>query len=182
MKIFSYIIILLLSVITMSCGSLMKTQDVKTMDISNNNVHQTPLITDLDIKSEKVEGKAIGSATNISRLKDWAVSDALSKANADILIEPVYSIVTKSTKTEVSVIGWPANYKNFRKISKADSKILRLENNNIIESTNGVSRNKQSNDVKKQNKKVETNKKIAKVGLVLSGVTVITIIITMLAM
>ncbi len=134
MKKIRNILFIFLAIFTVSCGSIFTTVDTNTEDIKGSGVVQLPpLITDLDIKSEKVEGTAVGSSTATSKLRKEAVADAVKKAKADVLIEPVYTITTNGSKSTVTVVGRPANYKNFRKMVLADTTVLIVANSEITD-------------------------------------------------
>jgi len=169
MKIIKYIFFIFLSVASISCSTLQKTTETNTIGINEARIGNTPLITDLDIRSEKVEGKAIGSSTSIKKLKQFAVAEALSKANADLLIEPKYSVETKNSRSTVIVVGWPANYKNFRQIVEADSTILKLANMNVSATDNST---KVQDEQEK--KKITKARKLGTLSLIFIGTMMIT--------
>lgn len=103
-----------------SCKSYSKT--TVTSDIQGPTVIQKPVIADLDVQPTRVIGTATGKgASAIDELKQQALSDALMKSNADVLIEPRYEISSKFNRSTVNVTGYPATYKNFRSMEAEDT-------------------------------------------------------------
>ncbi len=110
---------------------VVKTDTSKTMDIYGAGVIQKPVLVDLEVKETKVTGTATGTATGaagktMDPIKQSAVADALKKANADVLVEPVFETVTTGGKTTATVTGFPATYKNFRSIKPEDVELLKV--------------------------------------------------------
>ncbi len=105
-----------------SC-SVLKTETSKTLDIYGAGVVQTPVLVDLDVQQSKITGTAINSNLEIAKLD--AISDAIGKANADVLVEPTFKTVTSNGKTTATVVGFPATYKNFRTITEKDIELLK---------------------------------------------------------
>ena len=121
-----------------SCSSLQRTTSVKTIDITNVGVIQKPVIVDLVVDQTKVRGTATGSNTSggVTVVKSEAVKDALSKAGqADVLIEPDFTITTRNANITVEVTGFPATYKNFRTIEEQDAVWLENSQNIYIAKT-----------------------------------------------
>lgn len=54
------------------------------------------------------------------------IHNLLSENNADLFVEPKFQSVTKNGKTELTVTGWLAYYKNFRIIKENDLKLLEI--------------------------------------------------------
>ena len=102
-----------------------KSADVKTANIYGPKITQTPTLSDLEIKEKKVTGVYEGNSnTPLASLKALAVSDALNKSNADVLVEARYTVTRKSSRTDIVVIGYPATYNNFRPMEEADSTLV----------------------------------------------------------
>jgi hypothetical protein len=105
----------------LSTGCASKIRSVKKIDISHGGVIQKPVIADLTVGQTKVQGTAQGKG-NVETIKAEAVRDALIKAgNADVMIEPDFSISIKGMNAQVEVTGFPGTYKNFRTIEDNDS-------------------------------------------------------------
>lgn len=92
-----------------------KEATVKTMDSQGTAVYASPTIADLNVSTVKVTGTASGSSYQSGNVRSVAVANALDKVNADILIEPQYEAVTSNGQVTITVTGYPATYKNFRK-------------------------------------------------------------------
>lgn len=105
-----------------------KTATVKSSDIHGSGVIQYPVIADLDVKEQKVSGSVQwrGGGASLNDLKEMAMTDAVKKSNADVLIEPTFEIEIKGRRKSVTAVGYPANYKNFRNATPADTVIQKI--------------------------------------------------------
>lgn len=126
------ILFFLISLLLISCSASMRTNTSKGTDIQNFGVIQKLVIADLDVKETKITGSATSILTtsitkqSLQDVKNMALADALKKANADILIEPIFDIAMAGNKIAVSVTGYPATYKNFRPITEDDLRLLQI--------------------------------------------------------
>lgn len=121
------VMIFLFIALSFSSCSILKTYTAKAVDIYGEGVIQKPVVVDLDVKETKVTGSVTANAgTPVSSMKVNAVADAIKNANADVLVEPRFETVTTNGKTTVTVLGFPASYKNFRSITPADTALLRV--------------------------------------------------------
>ncbi len=125
-----FVLSLLLSSCSMmekTSGSVttIKTRTSKVLDVYGNGVVYTPVIADLDVKSERVKGTAEGENNSVSYFKKLALADAIEKSGADILIEPNYITEVTGSKVSVIVTGYPATYKNFRSLKKEHIELLK---------------------------------------------------------
>lgn len=92
----------------------------------------TPIIADLDISNTKItvaetydntishrDINNIEDSPTIEYLKNYTVSKAVKKHNADIITAPIFDIKTSENydKIEVTVSGYPANYINFKNLN-----------------------------------------------------------------
>jgi len=119
--------IVVIFIIGLSIGScaVTKTNTTKSMDIYGPGVIQNPVIVDLEVNENKVTGTAIAkSSVSLSTVKQAAVTDALKKSNADVLVEPSFETITEKRRTTATVTGYPANYKNFRSVEEKDLPLL----------------------------------------------------------
>lgn len=115
-----------IAIVTTSC-SITKSGTAKTMDIVGSGVIHKPVLVDLDVKQEKVTKTIVlRNVLSLDNAKNEAVRELLQEKNADILIEPTFDSKTKNGKTELTVYGWPANYKNFRQVEDKDIKLLEI--------------------------------------------------------
>lgn len=129
-----------------SCSSTKSTTNTsKTLSIYGSGVIQKPVIVDLDVKQTRISATANGkSGGNIEALKAEAVSIAVKNAQADVLVEPTYTIVSNRNTSTVTVVGFPATYKNFRDITLEDVPLIKagiLQTARVAEPTM-ISKNK----------------------------------------
>ncbi len=118
---------LVIAITLASCGITKSTTNTsKTLNIYGSGVIQKPVIVELDVKQTKVTATVNGKlGSNIETLKAEAVSVAVKNAQADVLVEPTYTIVSKGGTSTVTVSGFPATYKNFRDITPEDVPLIR---------------------------------------------------------
>jgi len=123
----NYFLALTAVLISLSSCQVIKTRTAKAIDIQNNGIIQRPTIADLEVSSPKVTGTAtsVGKQT-IETIKNNAIGDATKKANCDLLVDPIYETETTGGVTKVTVIGYPATYKNFRPIVEEDLKLIQI--------------------------------------------------------
>ena len=103
----------------------------------------TPTIADLNVSKTKISetetykntltSKDMNSAENsptIEYLKNYTVSKAVKKHNADVIVAPIFDIKTSDDfeTIEVNVSGYPANFVNFRNVKAVDTITLRMYN------------------------------------------------------
>jgi hypothetical protein len=85
------------------------------LEIEGTRVYTNNRFVDLDIKEQKVIGNASGSSKafnfSLDKLKKAAISDAIEKAQADVIVAPFYVVLTENNMIYVEVRGFPANYK-----------------------------------------------------------------------
>ncbi len=118
---------LVIAITLASCGITKSTTNTsKTLNIYGSGVIQKPVIVELEVKQAKVTATVNGKlGSNIETLKAEAVSVAVKNAQADVLVEPTYTIVSKGGTSTVTVSGFPATYKNFRDITPEDVPLIR---------------------------------------------------------
>ncbi|OYT11165.1 MAG: hypothetical protein B6I18_05250 [Bacteroidetes bacterium 4572_112] len=174
MKISRIIFFIFLAISSISCSTIFHTTETNTIDIDEKGIQHTPLITDLEIRSKKVEGKAFGSVSAITKLKEEAIFNAVSKSNADLLIEPIYTITTSGSKATVTVVGWPANYRNFKQMTVADTTVLIMAVDELSKAPKSV--DEQAIAVEKDNK-AKKQKKMARVLVVYLGIMAVGLVI-----
>lgn len=120
------ILVGLIGVISTSCSTT-KSGTAKAMDIVGSGVIHKPVIVDLDVKQEKTSKTVVlKNVLSLDNAKNEAVRELLKEKNADILVEPTFDSKTKNGKTELTVYGWTANYKNFRQVEEKDIKLLEI--------------------------------------------------------
>jgi len=139
---FLFLVIIVASLLT-SCSGY-KLQTTKTMDIKGAGIIYKPVLVDLNVNENKVTVMVNGEKRMpLEIVKQNAVAKALSKENADVLIEPVFEIETYRKRFNVTVTGWSATYKNFRAMEVSDSLMLKAgfqQKAEVSESFNGRSK------------------------------------------
>jgi hypothetical protein len=113
-----------------------KTITTKSTDIQNFGVIQKPTIVDLEVKETKVTGTATAPGQTLDMVKSQAIADALKKVNADVLVEPVFEIITASGQTTVTVTGFPGFYRNFRPMKEEDVVLVQSGASKIVSTAN----------------------------------------------
>ena len=105
-----------------SCASWQKTGSARTANVTHTGIIHKPLVADLSVEPTKVNGSATGNSKYLQSIKNEAIMNALSTAgNADILVEPNFTISTRKKVAKVDVTGYPARYKNFRMLEDSDA-------------------------------------------------------------
>ena len=113
------------SAVLSSCASTIKTRSVTTAEILHGGIIHKPVVADLAVSDTKVQGTSSGPYSQLEMLKNEAVTEALTKAgNADVLVEPNFSISIRGKYAQVEVSGYPATYKNFRSMEDDDKSWL----------------------------------------------------------
>jgi hypothetical protein len=116
-----------LSALVASC-SVTKSGTAKSMDIIGPGVLHKPVVVDLNVKPEKAEvTTTFTGIESVENAKNEVVRKLLKEQNADVLVEPTFETISKNGKTELTVKGWPATYKNFRPIEEKDLKLLEVK-------------------------------------------------------
>ena len=121
--------------------------EVRIVYINDSGIYHTPVIADLEVQQSKITGTASGRQSEFEQLKVLATENALSKTNADVLVEPRYSWeIAGYDKMTMQVTGYPATYKNFRSISELDSLFIR--NNRYLNTINRADTPKEDDSAK----------------------------------
>jgi hypothetical protein len=76
-------------------------------------VQVVPMVAELEVAEQKSMGRAKGKRDFKELLEKEAVAEALAKSNGDVLVGVSY-FYEYSDSLMVTVIGYPARYKNFR--------------------------------------------------------------------
>lgn len=99
----------------------------KSIDISGVGVIHKPVIADLEIAKEKsTKMMVFKNVVSLNNAKNEIIRILLIENNADLLVEPKFDAKTKNGKTELTVTGWLAFYKNFRTIEEKDLKLIEI--------------------------------------------------------
>lgn len=112
-----------------SCTTLTKT--ATTADVQTG-IYQYPTVADLDVKS-KVESTKTWSfrpfhlgEPSLSLAKGNLIAETLKEQDADVILEPQF-IFTRTSYGErrLTLTGFPAKFKNFRRASASDLEALK---------------------------------------------------------
>jgi hypothetical protein len=120
------VMFILISLSLMSCSTT-KSGTAKTIDIVGAGVIHKPIVVDLEVNPTKISKTVeLRNVLSLDNAKNEVVSELLKEKSADLLVEPTFESKTKNGKTELTVYGWTANYKNFRQVEEKDIKLLEI--------------------------------------------------------
>lgn len=119
--------ILTLVFFSLTSCKIVKSGTAKSIDISGVGVIHKPVIADLDINQQKIsKTMVLKNVSSMSSAQDNLIREILSEHKADLLVEPKFESKTQNGKTELTVTGWLAYYKNFRTIEEKDIKLIEV--------------------------------------------------------
>jgi len=120
------ILLSLCSIAFVSCKTI-KSGTAKSIDVSGIGVIHKPVIADLEVNQQKTTKTiTLKNMESLENAKQQIIREVLSENKADLLVEPKFDSVTKNGKTELTVTGWLAYYKNFRTLEEKDIKLLEV--------------------------------------------------------
>jgi uncharacterized protein YceK len=127
------LLVMLLALLLSGCATMMTetstrfvSEEAKIAYIKDTGIFHIPVLANLDVSSTKVTGQATERGNyNLQILKVKAVNNAITASNADVLVEPRFTIDADTRSATVSVIGYPATYKNFRNVTENDSLLIK---------------------------------------------------------
>jgi len=96
------------------CSNTVKDNTLRAISLTPS-VQSVPMVAELEVDEQKVMGQAKGKTQSESELKKEAIAEALRPVNGDVLVGATffYEVVDKTNLT-VTVLGYPAHYKNFK--------------------------------------------------------------------
>jgi len=158
------------------------TNSLKSID-ANTNFVEPSITADLDVSPNKIVGIASGGKDKLIEVRKVAMLDALVKHNqgklsgdiADLIVEPTYFYEYDGLgNVKVTVIGYPARYKNFRTIPKQSINLKDTANTDystVLETTKHLqySKNKEKTPYS-NNRKIVGGQWLMWTGLALLGV------------
>lgn len=114
-----------------SCSAVKKTVTTETMNIIKTDVVTKPQVAELSIEYRKIEGVAE------VRVKEYypnareacisfALKDAITKGNCDIVVQPNYEIEETKSYIRVKVTGFAGYYKKFRDLQDSDTTAFKV--------------------------------------------------------
>lgn len=120
------ILLSLCSIAFVSCKTI-KSGTAKSIDVSGIGVIHKPVIADLEVNQQKTTKTiTLKNMESLENGKQQIIREILNENKADLLVEPKFDSVTKNGKTELTVTGWLAYYKNFRTLEEKDIKLLEV--------------------------------------------------------
>jgi len=104
------------------CSSVVKDNTMKAIQLTPS-VQGSPMVAELEVADKKVMGQAKGKTISKTELEKEAIAEALKQVNGDVLVGAnfFYEYVDKVDLT-VTVVGYPARYKNFKPKEVCDTK------------------------------------------------------------
>ena len=130
-KIIFFAAVLLLAV---SCSTQMATYSAKTASLPYS-IKAVPMTSELKVSETKVTAEVKDRKGMLKKtMEDWAVSEALKKVSADILLEPRYEYTYDNNRlVAVKVSGYPATFAKFRQMTSQDAETLNKLNSPATE-------------------------------------------------
>lgn len=144
MKLLHFFFIITLGLLLASCGSSDVRFRNKSSDyqpIYQGDIQQVSKIADYTVKPQKVSGTYTGayekqrSNQSISLAKELAVGDAITSAQCDFLLNPIYDVQVDGKNITVNVMGYPAEYTSFKTQTTADSLQIVTQEYAVVPST-----------------------------------------------
>lgn len=132
MKKILFVVAICSATLLTSCKTVYKTSE--TADVKNN-VNTYPEVADLEIQGKTTKTMTwsfrpfnIGEPKQ-STAKGNLIADVLKEHNADVLLEPQFHFEkTQYGQRKLTVTGFPATYKNFRKATDSDLNAIKVCN------------------------------------------------------
>jgi len=96
------------------CSSTQKSNNLRALALTPQ-AQAAPMVADLDVADKKALGQAKGKSISKRDLEQEAIAEALKQTNGDVLVGVSYFYEeTNKIDLTVTVVGYPARYKNFR--------------------------------------------------------------------
>lgn len=120
--------------IAASCSTQMATYSAKTASLPYS-LKAVPMTSELNVSETKIQAEVFDKKGMLKKTgEDWAVSEALKKVKADILLEPRYEYTYDNNKlVSVKVSGYPATFTNFRQMTAEDAETINKLNSPAAE-------------------------------------------------
>lgn len=123
-----FLSVVLFAVMLASCSSVRHTSET----VAVNNTVTTFTVADMDVSTTKVS-KTTSWAFNpfkrvsMDEVKENTEAALVNENNADVLIEPQYIVKRRGFLRggSVTVIGFPAKYNNFHKMTPEEAEIVK---------------------------------------------------------
>lgn len=120
--------------LAVSCSTQMATYSAKTASLPYS-IKAVPMTSELKVSETKITAEVKDKKGMLKKtMEDWAVSEALKKVGADILLEPRYEYTYDNNKlVAVKVSGYPATFAKFRQMTSQDAETLNKLNSPATE-------------------------------------------------
>lgn len=154
MKYFKLLSLLVLTALLGSCTTVQKTASTVPVE---TYVVQYPTVADLDISHQKVSKStswfSLFSFTSPILRRDNLIAELIQENDADVLVEPHFIFTNKTFgRSSITVFGYPATFKNFRKATESDLEALRCGRRDIYDVSNSCPRHEKKKDKKNAKK------------------------------
>jgi len=115
LKKLSFIVsIAVLAAVTGCSSTTQKSNNLRAVDLTPQ-AQAVPMVADLEVANKKTLGQAKGKSISKRDLVQEAIAEALKQADADVLVGASFFYEeVDGTDLTVTVVGYPARYKNFR--------------------------------------------------------------------
>lgn len=128
-----------LAILLMACGPTYKTATTNIRYTNHGVITHLPLMVDLNIE----DGKSFGNFScradlGMDYAKNMAVANALKKANADVLVDPLFYTENSGNFLTVDVSGHAAHYKNFRTAKNLGDSTSTSRIANVVQPQNDI--------------------------------------------
>jgi hypothetical protein len=115
-----------------SCASTKQASVDLDYVYKNGFMMAKPIVVDISVEKRKIDGKAsiknnlYGKEVATQAAKNLAVIDAVRKGDADILVQPLFEILSSNGYTTATVSGYAGKYKEFREATASDTTAFKL--------------------------------------------------------
>ena len=124
-------ILILLFPLIYSCTTTRKSLDIYEKNITNIGIYQKPAVADLSIAKEKKSLTRTYINIPEDEAREYIMAEFVMNENCDAIVHPVYELTETNgalrTKTDITITGFPAQYKNIRNFDfKTDTGAIKL--------------------------------------------------------
>lgn len=126
-----YLLLCVLAVIATACVSESTVTEAQGRFLNPTaSTNVTPMAADLQVSSQRITYEADyikddDSSISSEKAKQYTIAAAITKYKADVLVAPLLQVQETDSKIHVTVCGYPATYKNFRKATLQDYEMER---------------------------------------------------------
>ena len=131
-QLWSRILLLLIACVAMGCVPQIAVdrgdvtiRDYKSSQLGVDDVKTFPVVTDLNIRSQKVTKTLISDSTkSVGELKDMVMLKFLDETKADVVIEARYMVNYSGAQATITMVARPATYRNIRQATSEDARLF----------------------------------------------------------